>query len=424
MTCSYCGRDLLVVQGATQVQAQLGARAITDRLLSGYTGEDVGNARRYSEAEMEARNWRAVEHALWPIAASASSTFGGSWGPDVLVGPPTVFPRHGDIRGAWAPRTRDSHVEWIELRYAPDAPLVRAIRVFETNLPGASFAITILDAQGEELLWQRRPELTGNAAQVLELELAPPRHVGRLRVYVNNDVGTGWSEIDTVGLVTSEPLPPSMRAAPPPVPKPMVFRALGCLAAAASALAVAVLIAVIAGDSSSVTPLPPRAGEVVAGSSLRMWGTSAEELHQARIVWAGEAVAFSSQFAESRNAAFQALGPPDVFPTHVDSPAAWASAGQDDGAEFLEVRFASPVLASAVVIVETLNPGALARVEDVTEGRPAAVLWEGMSRPYPSARVLAIDLAEPRAIDALRVILDTQRVSGWNELDAIGLQAR
>ena len=417
VTCTYCGRELLVSGGAAQVQAQLGARAITDRLLSGYTGEDVGQARRFSVAEMEARSWRADAHALWPIGASASSTFGGSWSPDALVGPPRVFPRHGDIGGAWAPRSRDSHVEWIELRYPAAAPLARAIRVFETNLPGASFAITLLDERGEELLWQRRPEHTGNAAQVLELELAPPRRVERLRVYVNNDIGTGWSEIDTVGLVTVEPVPASMRiAVPAPAPRGRMF---GCIALALLAAVIAVVVAAVNAEDPPPTPVPARASEIVPGS-LMVWNVTGPVLQQSGITWASEVVAFSSQYSSSASGAHRALGAPDVFPAHADSPAAWAPAAQDAGLEFVDLRFA-PTRASAVVIVETMNPGALARVEDISVGRPAVVLWEGTSAYHASARVLTVELAEPRTIDAVRVVLDTRRVAGWNELDAVGL---
>lgn len=417
VTCTYCGRELRVVGGAAAVQVQLGARTITDRLLSGYAGEDVGQARRLSVAEMEARAWRDDACALWPIGASASSTFGGSWSPDALVGPPRVFPRHGDIGGAWAPRSRDSHVEWIELRYPAGAPRASAIRVFETNLPGASFAITLLDAGGEELLWQRRPEHTGNVAQVLELELVPPRRVERLRVYVNNEIGTGWSEIDTVGLVTVEPVPASMRVVVPPPSR--AGRVFGWIALALIAAAIAVVVAAVNAEGPPPTPVPARASQVVAGS-LMVWNVTAPVLQESGITWASELVAFSSQYSTSASGAHRALGAPDVFPRHADSPAAWAPAERDAGLEFVDLRFA-PTRASAVVIVETMNPGALARVEDISAGRPAVVLWEGTSAFHESARVLTVELAEPRTIDAVRVVLDTRRVAGWNELDAVGL---
>lgn len=417
VTCSYCLRELLVVATGTQVTAHHDARSLTDRLLHGYTGEDIGQGRHFSVEEMKGRDVWSHERGLWPIAARASTSWGGSWGPGALIGPPRVYPSHGDIRGAWAPRTRDSDVEWIEVDYRDDAPPAAAIRVFETNDPGASFAVTVLESGREELLWQRPPSLIRAGAQVLEIPLASPRRIERLRIYVSNSHGPSWSEIDTVGLVAAEPLPEAMRTRPR---RSLVRRSLGCVAVVAGLVAVSTCVLGVIGlsqRSSARSPIPAAPTERVSGASLAV----SDSGDLAGVIWASDVVAFSSEYGVSLNSASAALGAPDVYPHHGDRAEAWAPDARDGGDEFLELRVAAPVRARAVVIVETQGAGAVRRVDDVTSGRPPAILWEGTSGGASRARILAIELSEPREISAVRVVLDTRRTPGWNEIDAVGL---
>ena len=211
--CSYCERELVVEGHQARRTEAVAAATVADTLLRGYTGRDQGQGRRYGVDEMQARDWRCVEYGLWPVSGRASSQFGIAWGARAIVGPPRVYPRCGDIAGAWAPGTRQSQTEWIEATYAPGAPSARAIRVFETCMPGATYAVAVRDGTDEEVIWQRPAALTGNQAQVLEIELSPPRTVRAVRAYVSNTLGNSWSEIDTIGLVATTPVPQHLRQA-------------------------------------------------------------------------------------------------------------------------------------------------------------------------------------------------------------------
>ena len=71
-----------------------------------------------------------------------------------MVGPPSVFPRSGDISGAWAPKPQQSPVEWAEVEYGLAVP-VTAVRVFETNRAGSTFAV--VDCTDGERLLNRLP---------------------------------------------------------------------------------------------------------------------------------------------------------------------------------------------------------------------------------------------------------------------------
>jgi hypothetical protein len=442
IVCSYCFRELIVSgqggAGGTRVRADRAARSTNDVLLRGYPGIPIGTGVRLRGGERP--DWADPSKTVWPVGARASSTYGSGWSEQALIGPPCVFPRHGDISGAWAPRTRDSHVEWIEVDFPPHAPPAQAIRVFETNLPGATFAISILrgvgDQRVEEVIWQREPTLTGDDAQILEVEVRQPQHIDRLRVYVSNNLGSGWSEIDTVGLVTVLPVPTELRQAPP-AGSSSGASGWGCAIAAFVAVGLAgagfsMLLdtgssppggaATPRVSSGSEAPTPPRAAAAVAGASLSTWSVDGAGLAAARTLWASAVGSYSSQYSDTRNAASSVGGPPDVFPSYGDMPGGWAPLEQDRGEEHIEVRFPTPTSARSIVILETFHPGALARVEDISDGQAPTILWEGNAlTTTEQARVLSLDLPSPRVIGALRIVLDTTRRAGWNEIDAVGL---
>lgn len=390
--------------------------ALHARLLRGPLAEAHGEAARYGAAQMAPRDPRSFERGVWPSAARASSTYGGGWSPAAMVGPPSVFPRSGDITGAWAPKPQQSPVEWVEVEYAAAVP-VTALRVFETNRAGSTFAVVDC-TDGERLLYAGAPTHE-RGAQVLEVAVAPPRIVRRLRVYV---VNRGWTELDTVGLLAAEALPVAMRARAAP---PSSFaRAAGCLLVAIGL--VGALITAIAWnarpDARARPPLPPRPTAALANTAMRFSNADPRALLARRVVWASAVTAFSTEYSPTRNAARGVIGPPDVYPRHGDVDGAWASHDTDLGPEWIEVRFPVAVRAASVLWAETFNPGAVVRIDDTSDPANAVVLWEGAAGSIPAMAVVGeVTLAAPRTIRAVRVLLDTHRVTGWNEIDAVGL---
>jgi hypothetical protein len=143
------------------------------------------------------------------------------------------------------------------------------------------------------------------------------------------------------------------------------------------------------------------------------------------IAWASTVRGFSSQYGDPSWAATQVLGPPNVFPKHGDIPQAWASHGPDDGAEWIEVGFARPSAIAAVVIYETYNPGAVARVTLTMENGAtiAAPMDQEVAETSPEGSVhRRFELACTQGrVQAVRLELDSVRVPGWNEIDAIGV---
>lgn len=140
----------------------------------------------------------------------------------------------------------------------------------------------------------------------------------------------------------------------------------------------------------------------------------------APMVWASTVRAVSSQYTESSWSAARALGAPDVPVLGADHVNAWASLTADGQPEFLEVGLPEPVHLSAVEVFESYNPGAVSQIELISESGARQQIGGGAASTSRSRRATVECTAE--RIVAVRVSVDSQRVPGWNELDAIGAQ--
>ncbi len=141
--------------------------------------------------------------------------------------------------------------------------------------------------------------------------------------------------------------------------------------------------------------------------------------------WAASAVA-SSEYRSTDYSASRATGAPDVA-SYGDSRNAWASKLADAATEWIELTFPKPVYANGVRARQVYNPGAISRVELVdTNGVSMVVYNSPDTTVYPSGKIawfVTRFTRVPRPVNRVRLILDSARVSGWNEIDAVQLVA-
>jgi hypothetical protein len=139
--------------------------------------------------------------------------------------------------------------------------------------------------------------------------------------------------------------------------------------------------------------------------------------------WAATVDGVSSQYSEANWSAQRVLGPPDVYPQHGDIVNAWAPRSADDAEEWIEVGYAQPMRASAVEIYETFNPGAVTAIELVTEsGQRVSAYQAAPAAGGERANKLRVEIGcTDERVVAVHVRLASPQVTGWNELDAIGL---
>lgn len=116
-------------------------------------------------------------------------------------------------------------------------------------------------------------------------------------------------------------------------------------------------------------------------------------------------------------AASQATGAPNV-PEPGDNGLAWCPVAEDAGSEWLELQYGQPVSAKAVLIVSSFNPGVVVRVLGAASDGEFRELWAAVS---PAEVRHSIPLSPPAVITRVRLELDTAKVPGWNEIDAVGL---
>lgn len=122
----------------------------------------------------------------------------------------------------------------------------------------------------------------------------------------------------------------------------------------------------------------------------------------------------------------QVIGPPNTT-THGDISTAWASASSDGTPEeWLEMDYPSAVMPKEVHVYETYNPGALVKVTVFDADGNEVEGWKGVdpSPRQPVVSVSKVPIAVKFPISKLRIYLANDAVSGWNEIDAVGLMGQ
>lgn len=117
----------------------------------------------------------------------------------------------------------------------------------------------------------------------------------------------------------------------------------------------------------------------------------------------------------------QVIGPPNTS-GFGDAPTAWSPASANT-AEWLSVGFDQAVEAAQVRIRETSNPGAINKVTAVVNNEEIT-LWEGTAEPGNSPRDFIVPVPEGVQTDSVIVHVDTTRVGGSTEIDAVELVGR
>lgn len=118
----------------------------------------------------------------------------------------------------------------------------------------------------------------------------------------------------------------------------------------------------------------------------------------------------------------QAAGAPDT-PNPGDQGTAWASQGADDKDEWLTLTYPKAVEPARVDVYENYCPGAVVKIAALLDDGREMELWSGTD-PTPVASgsgVSKIAIEKRQKTDRIKVYVASSKVSGWNEIDAVGL---
>ena len=118
--------------------------------------------------------------------------------------------------------------------------------------------------------------------------------------------------------------------------------------------------------------------------------------------------------------ALKATGAPDAVASG-DHPNAWATREQDKGREWLELVYDPPRRASGVRIFEVNVSGGVVEIETVDEAKGRRSVWKGTD-PTATPGVFEVSFSPTTyKVRSVRIILDTSRRTGWEEIDAVEL---
>ncbi len=148
------------------------------------------------------------------------------------------------------------------------------------------------------------------------------------------------------------------------------------------------------------------------------------------VLWAGKLLGFSSERRPGpygqQYRAVQLLGPPEKLPHTGDSPNAWSPAEADVNAEeWIKVGFGKAIAPRQVLIAENFNPGALIAVYLYEpSGKEHLIASRGQLEPNgETGRLLTLTpaLGPDIRINALKLVMNPSLVSGYNQIDAVGI---
>lgn len=154
------------------------------------------------------------------------------------------------------------------------------------------------------------------------------------------------------------------------------------------------------------------------------------QLAQAQqLQWATKVLEFSSEFTGSNGhqyRAVQLLGKPNKLPQAESGASAWRSAQPDAGEEWIKVGFETPMEIRQVVIAENFGAGCVTTVVAYDSQNKEYTLYkskpEATKRGAGMHRIWLPQLTSFK-VAAIKVVLNTKLVAGWNEIDAIGISS-
>jgi hypothetical protein len=147
----------------------------------------------------------AIEWAS-SVRAVSSEYNDSTWSAQQVLGPPNVYPRSGDLAGAWASKLPDGGEEFVEVGFEHPTR-AHAIQIYETFNPGAVRSVEIITASGRHEVVYDNPgvgDIGGQLAPAMIKTIdtqCTSEPVVAVRVTLASGLVPGWNELDAIGIV-------------------------------------------------------------------------------------------------------------------------------------------------------------------------------------------------------------------------------
>ena len=119
----------------------------------------------------------------------------------------------------------------------------------------------------------------------------------------------------------------------------------------------------------------------------------------------------------------QATGAPNSHKAG-DQKTAWASLQENKGSEWIKLEYQTSKEVQSIRIHENFNPGAISKVTVFGADRMEVLIWEGKEPAQNAPNIFEVKAQSNVVSKSVKIYLDTKRVRGWNEIDAVQLLGR
>jgi hypothetical protein len=263
----------------------------------------------------------------------------------------------GDNSHAWTPQPADGGVEWLKVEFE-QAVQIAEVRIRESNNAGFVVKVVAYAEDGKEVVVFEGDDPAEEGLSDLVVEPTKKVTSRSIKIFVDTAKKPGWEEIDAVELVGV--------------------------------------------DGSRQWAVDATASSSYGAQTGHLWGANAPGAGPRP--WSAE----------------QATGEPNTL-NPGDAPTAWAPEEVDAGLEWLQVNYKRAVVIAEVRIRESFHPGAISRVTAVVKDKGEVVLWEGNETPAGELCDFVVKPDRDVEAQSIRIYVDTARVSGWTEIDAVEL---
>ncbi|CAC5409331.1 unnamed protein product [Mytilus coruscus] len=255
------------------------------------------------------------------VISYSSQYDSGNWAADSIIGKPRVYPKYGDIPGAWAQGQKDSK-QFIEVEFEQEI-YIQKIEIYETYHAGAVKTISARKPNNNyEVIWNTKSVTNMNCSRIFSPDFKRLSFLCKiLRINIDCTASKSWVEIDAIKITGTAPYP-----------------------------------------NNQTAPLPV---------------INNQPVHNPNNVdqWVSRVVNYSSQYDDNSWPASCIAGEPRVYPKYGDISGSWAQ-GTLDANQFVEVEFAEKIFIEKIDIYETYHAGAVKKILAKRPNGEWCTVWE------------------------------------------------
>jgi hypothetical protein len=205
LAASGCGKSQQ--QTTTAPAAPAAAPSAPAAPAAGSNGADTTSKLAAADWAVKQDQIKNDPNGQWAISATSSSSYNDAqgaqqWSANQTVGAPNVE-KYADDGNAWAPKTQDTGIEWLDLKY-PRPVHATEVRVRESFNSGTVIKVELIDDGGAaHTVWAGNDPTTGLNYLLVTFPKTGYK-TSEVKVTLATNISPGWKEIDAVQLVGTD----------------------------------------------------------------------------------------------------------------------------------------------------------------------------------------------------------------------------